>query len=105
MQTYDETSIQDAFTSNPVTIVMFGAPWCGPCKGLKPKFETLMSGGQVGFGYCNLEENPALATKYQIMNLPTFIVFRGDQPQKVVATSLEGEVKKLVTLANEILAA
>jgi thioredoxin 1 len=80
--------------------MMFGAPWCSPCKVIKPKFESMMNDTKLAYGYCNLEEAPALASKYNIMNLPTFVVFKGEEIIKMSVTSSETEVKKLVGIAT-----
>lgn len=100
MQTYNESTIKDLLSQNSVTVMMFGAPWCSPCRVIKPKFESMMTDARLAYGYCNLEEAPALASKYNIMNLPTFVVFKGDEAIKMSATSSESEVKKLVSIAT-----
>lgn len=54
----------------------FWAEWCGPCKMQSPIIEALAKEleGKVKFGKVNVDEEPTLALKYQIMSIPTLIV-------------------------------
>ncbi|HID25881.1 MAG TPA: thioredoxin [Thermoplasmata archaeon] len=54
------------------------APWCGPCKMIAPVIEELAKEmkGRVVFTKLNVDENQATAMKYQIMSIPTLLVFK-----------------------------
>jgi thioredoxin 1 len=54
------------------------APWCGPCRMVAPVIEELARDyrGRVVFGKLNVDENPALAMKYQIKSIPTMLIFK-----------------------------
>lgn len=56
----------------------FWADWCGPCKMMAPVVEELADEleGQVKVGKVNVDEEAALALKYQIMSIPTLIVMK-----------------------------
>ena len=73
-------------------LVDFWATWCGPCKRQAPIFEALSEelAGKVKFGSVNVDEQAALALKYQVMSIPTLIIFKGGQ-----------EVKRLIGLHSE----
>lgn len=57
-------------------IIDFWADWCGPCKMQAPIFEELAKefDGKVKFGKVNVDEEAALALKYQVMSIPTLVV-------------------------------
>ena len=59
-------------------LVDFWASWCGPCQMQGPIIEALSEEleGKVKFGKVNVDEEAALALKYQIMSIPTLIVMQ-----------------------------
>jgi thioredoxin 1 len=60
--------------------VDFWAPWCGPCKVMSPIVEELAGEmDSVIIGKVNVDENSEIAQKYNILSIPTFIIFKGGQ--------------------------
>ena len=78
-----DTEITDA--SLPM-IVDFWAPWCGPCRMVGPVIEEIAGDhpDKVTVGKLNVDENPATASKFGIMSIPTIILFKDGQPAKKV---------------------
>jgi len=78
---------------HPLLVVDCWAPWCGPCRFLSPVIEELAKDyqGKITFGKLNVDENRALAMKYQIMSIPTLLIFKNGQliDQKVGAMPRE----------------
>jgi thioredoxin 1 len=60
-------------------IVDFWAPWCGPCRMIAPVTEKLAEeyADRVKFCKLNVDENPEMARKYQVMSIPLLLFFKG----------------------------
>ncbi|HWG90297.1 MAG TPA: thioredoxin [Candidatus Thermoplasmatota archaeon] len=79
-----------------VVVVDCWAPWCGPCKRIAPLIEELAKeyNGAVAFGKLNTDENRATQTRFQIMSLPTLLVFKnGERVDQIVGFQPKDQIK------------
>ncbi|MBD6907531.1 thioredoxin [Staphylococcus aureus] len=77
----------DSKVESGVQLVDFWATWCGPCKMIAPVLEELAADyeGKTDILKLDVDENPSTAAKYEVMSIPTLIVFKDGQPvDKVV---------------------
>lgn len=66
--------------SSPV-LVDFWAPWCAPCRMLSPIVDKLAAEHpELTVGKVNVDEQPDLARRFQVMGIPTLVLFRNGKP-------------------------
>jgi thioredoxin 1 len=77
----DATFEQEVLKAPRPVLVDFWAPWCGPCRMVAPIVEELAEeyDGKVNFVKLNTDDNPIIASRYDIRSIPTLLVFRGGQ--------------------------
>lgn len=80
---------------NNVVVAKFEADWCMPCKAMKPIIESVTNqfDGKAKVLSIDVEEEPDLATKYKIRNIPTILYFKnGELKDKSVGAMSESDL-------------
>jgi thioredoxin 1 len=77
----NETNWKDLVTSGTLVVADFWAPWCGPCRQLSPVIDKVADqfAGKVKVGKLNVDENPNIAVKYDVMTIPRILFFKGQE--------------------------
>ena len=74
MTELDESTFDTAIAGAPV-LVDFWAPWCRPCKALEPILEEL----PIAVARVNVDEEPGIASRFDVLSIPTVILFAGGE--------------------------
>jgi len=85
-------------SSEPV-LLDFWAPWCGPCRRMAPILDEIEKDlpGKVKVGKLNVDENPELANQFQVMSIPTLMVFKGGQVvEKIIGLTAKPELLQVL---------
>lgn len=95
----NESNFDEVISSNEVVVIKFGAPWCGPCKMIAPVLDNLSTSMEnVSFGDVNIDENGVLAEKFNIMSVPTILIFKnGSVAKQSLGFSPEDKLKDLIS--------
>ena len=100
----DENFKKEIGGSEELILVDFWAPWCGPCRMMGPIIEELSKefDGKIKIKKLNVDENPNIASEYEILSIPTLKVFKkgevveemaGLQPKEVLAEKINNLIK------------
>ncbi len=82
-------------SSDTPVVVDFWAEWCGPCKMIAPILSEIAieQSGKVTIAKLNVDENPDLAMRFNVMSIPTLLVFhKGEVAKRLVGAKGKGQL-------------
>jgi len=82
----EESFFENVLDKKGLVLVDFWAEWCGPCKMLTPTLEKIEAelDGRLPVAKVNVDEESGLAREYQVMSIPTMVLFKDGSPVKTV---------------------
>ncbi len=81
-------------------LVDFWATWCGPCRAIAPIVEQIADEleGQAVIGKLDVDANPKAAQQFQVMNIPTLMVFKGGEVvNKQIGAAPKSKLSEMLT--------
>jgi thioredoxin 1 len=80
----DDSFADDVLAASRPVLVDFWATWCGPCKMVAPVLEEIAAdnAGELTVAKLDVDENPVTARDFQVISIPTLILFRDGRPVK-----------------------
>jgi thioredoxin 1 len=91
----DSTFDNEVLKSSTPVLVDFWAEWCGPCKMIAPVLDEIATEnpGKLKIGKINIDENLELARRFEVMSIPTLILFKDGEPTlRIVGAKGKGQL-------------
>ena len=88
----------EVLNSTLPVLIDFYADWCGPCRMLGPVIDEIAEEAtDFKVGKVNIDEQPELATKYQVMSVPTLVVIKnGDVANRVTGVTPKQKILDMI---------
>jgi len=100
MKTLDASAMTaEALSAYDLILVDFWAAWCGPCRRVGPILDELATeyAGSVNFGKLNIDDHSQAAERFQVMSIPTMILFKkGAEVERVVGLRAKEYIKAAI---------
>jgi thioredoxin 1 len=99
----DDSFSSDVLSSRTPVLVDFWATWCGPCKMIAPVLEEIAGekAGELTVAKLDVDANPATARDFQVVSIPTLILFKDGAPVKRIVGA-KGKAALLRELADVV---
>jgi len=82
-QITDATFSTDVEQSTGTVVLDFWAPWCGPCRSMEPILKKIAAEhDEMTIAQINVDENPQTAQRFDVMSIPTYVVFKDGKVAK-----------------------
>lgn len=99
-----DINFNEVVRSSSLVVIDCWAPWCAPCRMMAPIIDEMAKdyAGKILFGKLNVDENLRVPSEYQIMSIPTFLVFKdgvlvdrivGAMPRKILEQKLTKHIR------------
>ena len=93
-----ENTFESQIVNSPVPVLaVFWAPWCTACQAVLPAVDRIASNlaGRIKVAKINMEQNPALASRFQVMSVPFMIIFdNGAEKDSMAGAASETDILK-----------
>lgn len=96
VETLDNSTFDETVAGSDLPVLVdFWAEWCGPCKAIAPILEEIADehGDRVRIAKLNVDDNPDLARRFDVMSIPTLILFKDGAPEhRLVGAKGKGQL-------------
>ncbi|MGD1012326.1 MAG: thioredoxin [Acidimicrobiales bacterium] len=94
--TLSDNTFDEVVNGSDVPVVVdFWAEWCGPCRTVAPIVDEIASDtvGKLKVAKVNVDDNPETAQRFQVMSIPTLLVFKnGEQQSRMVGAKSKSQI-------------